>query len=55
MEVPEGDFRLVVRVSNVLHQIPDTVPVLQLGEPWVSARFQIRLQPGEGSDHSGGV
>eukprot|EP00116_Pleurobrachia_bachei_P001586 sb/3461848/ len=47
-----GDFRLVVTVSNVLRQIPDNVPVLQLGEPWVSARFQIRLAqtPSGGSD-----
>eukprot|EP00116_Pleurobrachia_bachei_P005376 sb/3465638/ len=45
-----GDFRLVVTVSNVLHQIPDNVPVLQLGEPWVSARFQIRLAQAPSGD-----
>ena len=33
---------LVACVSNVTHHISDTVQILQLGQPWISAKFHIR-------------
>ena len=33
---------LVACVSNVKHHIPDTVQILQMGQPWISAKFHIR-------------
>jgi len=33
---------LVACVSNVKHHIPDTVQLLQLGQPWINAKFHIR-------------
>ncbi|XP_063682296.1 ankyrin repeat and fibronectin type-III domain-containing protein 1-like isoform X3 [Bolinopsis microptera] len=33
---------LVACVSNVKHHIPDTVQILQLGQPWINAKFHIR-------------
>ena len=36
------DLRLVASVSNVTHHIPDNVQILQLGQPWINAKFHIR-------------
>ena len=35
-------LRLVASVSNVTHHIPDSVQILQLGQPWINAKFYIR-------------
>ncbi|KAL5254199.1 hypothetical protein ACHWQZ_G013837 [Mnemiopsis leidyi] len=37
-----SNLGLVASVSNVKHHIPDTVQILQLGQPWINAKFHIR-------------
>ena len=37
-----ADLCLVACVSNLTHHIPDNVLILQLGQPWINAKFHIR-------------